>query len=101
MACLTVCVMAVQPDKRPWDQLVEANGWQQTERFRVGIWTLTASKVDVDPRSYNVRCDRPGFPKGTSVSWSPHDGWVMWDGDEKFVTRASPVACLEWWVARR
>lgn len=93
--------MAVQPDRRPWERLVAENGWQQTERHRVGIWTLTASADDINPQSFNVRCDRPGFPKGAAVFKTPHDGWKIYDGDASYSTWGSPHECLEWWSARR
>jgi hypothetical protein len=92
--------MAVQPDKRPWQELLVANGWDETERHRIGIWTLTAPRIDHTPSSFRLRCDRPGFPKGTNVSWLPHDGWVIYDGEAQFASRSSPAACLDWWVSR-
>jgi hypothetical protein len=93
--------MAVQPDKRPWAELMVANGWDETERYRVGIWALKAPRVDHTPSAFRLRCDRPGFPKGTHVTWEPHHGWVIYDGDDKHSSRVSPLDCLEWWVARR
>jgi hypothetical protein len=93
--------MAVQPDKRPWDELMIANGWDETERYRVGIWTLVAPRVDHTPSYFRLRCDRSGFAKGNGVSWQPHDGWTVWDGDANCMSRASPVDCLSWWVSRR
>lgn len=96
--------MAVQPDKRSWDQLSLETGWNLTERRRVGDYTLTAPARDVRPHTFHIRSDRPGFPKHYSVSWDPHDGWTAYDPhgsvDDRFSTRGDPVECLRWWVER-
>lgn len=93
--------MAVQFDKRPWTELVVANGWDETERYRIGIWTLVAPRVDHTPSSYRLRCDRPGFPKGKGVSWQPHVGWAIYDGDEMYCSRVGASECLTWWAGRQ
>lgn len=93
--------MAVQPDKRPWDELMIASGWDETERYRLGIWTLKAPRIEPRPSSFRLRCDKHGFPKGTWVSWQPHDGWVIIDGEDTFCSRASPLDCLNSWHRRR
>jgi hypothetical protein len=92
--------MAVQPDKRSWDELMAANGWDETERYRVGIWTLKAPRVELQPSSFRVRCDKPGFPKGTWVTWQPHHGWTIYDGDDHYSSRRGPDDCLQWWADR-
>lgn len=97
----TVLNVAVQPDKRSWNELMAANGWDETERYRVGIWTLKAPRIEPRPSSFRVRCDKPGFPNGTWVAWQPHDGWVIYDAEERFVSRTSPLECLAWWASRR
>lgn len=92
--------MAVQPDKRAHAIQVAEWGGNETERFRVGVWTLTAWQRHPNPSTYFLRCDRPGFSKGTSVSRNPHDGWTIYDGDAKYSSRESPMRCLEWWASR-
>lgn len=92
--------MAVQPDKRAPEIIAEERGTNFTVRFRVGAWTLQAMAMHPNPASYVLRHDWPGFPHGLSVYTSPHDGWVIWDGDEKFVSRDSPLECLQWWAGR-
>ena len=92
--------MAVQPDKRAHAVQVAEWGGNETERFRVGLWTLTAWQRNTNPSSYFVRCDRPGFPNGTGVSRNPHDGWTIYDGDAKYSSHESPLRCLEWWAER-
>jgi hypothetical protein len=77
-----------------------ANGWDETERYRVGIWTLKAPRVDHTPSTFRLRCDRPGFPKGTAVMWQPHRGWVIYDGEEMYCSRAGAKKCLAWWAGR-
>jgi hypothetical protein len=93
--------MAVQPDKRPRERQLLENGTNLTERYRVGEYALLAMARYENPRGFEIRRDRPGFDVGHSVYYTPHDGWVVWDGDEAFVSRDSPVACLEWFVSRR
>ena len=73
---MTVCV-TVQPDKRAWATQVADWGGNETERFQVGVRTLTAGQRDTNPSSYFVRCDRPGFLNGTNVSRNPDDGWTI------------------------
>jgi hypothetical protein len=93
--------VAVQPDKRPRERQLLENGTNLTVRHRVGEYTLQAPARDVNARGFEIRRDRPGLDVGQSVYYTPHDGWVVWDGDEAFVSRDSPVACLEWFVSRQ
>jgi hypothetical protein len=92
--------MAVQPDKRPYARQLLENGTNLTERYRVGEYTLQAPAREVNPRGFEIRRDRPGFESGQSVYYTLHDGWVVWDGGARFVSRDGPVACLEWFVGR-
>jgi hypothetical protein len=93
--------MAVQPDKRPYERQLLENGTNLTERHRVGEYTLQAPARELDPRSFILARDRPGFEVGRSVYYTLHDGWVVWDGGARFVSRVGPVACLEWFVSRQ
>jgi hypothetical protein len=93
--------MAVQPDKRSYERQLLENGTNLTVRHRVGEYTLQAPARELNPRGFEIRRDRPGFDVGQSVYYTPHDGWVVWYGDETFVSRDSPVACLEWFVSRQ
>lgn len=77
------------------------------ERYRVGEWTLHATIGEGGPSYYSVRRDGRARPVGESVTWEPHDGWVIYDEGERFVARerfwssAGPLACLRWWVERQ
>ena len=93
--------VAVQPDRRSWDELMAANTRDETEGYRVAIWTLKAPRNEPRPSSFRLRCAKPGFPNGTWVSWQQHDGWAIYDGDDMHCSRVSPMACLEWWANRR
>jgi len=93
--------MAVQPDKRSREARREADGLNLTERYRVGIYTLQAMAMYTHPRGYEIRSDRPGFPRGYGVYYDAHDGWVVHDGEDRFSTRIGPLACLEWFAGRR
>ena len=92
--------MAVQPDKRAWAAQVAEWGGTLTERYRVGPWTLQAEARQTRPTQYQLRCDRSGFSNGTTVTRSPHDGWVIYDGDARFSSHRSPADCLRWWSER-
>jgi len=56
-------VMAVQCDKRPWYELLVANGRDETERHRVGIWTLTAPRIDHAPATSVCAATALNFPE--------------------------------------
>ena len=77
------------------------------ERYRIGEWTLHATIGERGPSHYSVRQDGRARPVGVSVTWEPHDGWVIYDEGEQFASRerfwspAGPLACLRWWVERR
>jgi len=93
--------MAVQPDKRAREvQQIEA-GLNLTERFRVGEYTLQAAARTLQPVTYEIRRDRPGFEDGHSVYRDLHDGWVVHDDEVRHATREGPLACLEWFAARQ
>jgi hypothetical protein len=93
--------MAVQPDKRPYEQQLAESGGTLTERYRVGTWTLVAAERDLRPTSYSIRSDRPGFEAHHSVWHNLHDGWTVADGDAYFHSHESPLKCLEWWAERK
>lgn len=84
----------------PWDRPLPPQAERLVEHYRVGPWTLQAAPERVTPRDFVLRCDRPGAPLGGGVWLDLHDGWTIVDGDENFVSRESPLACLEWWAAR-
>jgi hypothetical protein len=93
--------MAVQPDKRPYEQQLAESGGTLTERYRVGTWTLVAAERDLQPTSYSIRSDRPGFETHHSVWRNLHDGWTVADRDAYFRSHDSPLKCLEWWARRQ
>jgi len=98
---LIILRMAVQPDRRAWDEQVAASGGTLTERYRLGVYTLRAPEREVQPLYFFLRSDRPGFEKGRGVGWQPHGGWTTYDGAVQFASRLSPLECLRWWVKRQ
>jgi len=84
-----------------WERSKPAPPPTTVEVHRIGIWTLHAPIGVGRPTDFFVRCDRPGFPRGTGVSRHPHEGWIVYDGTERFSSHESPLRCLEWWVARQ
>lgn len=84
-----------------WEKEQPAPPPTTDERYRFGEWTLHATIGERGPSYYSVRRDGRARPVGVSVTWEPHYGWVIYDDDVAFTTRTSPLACLEWWAARR
>jgi hypothetical protein len=84
-----------------WEKTKPVPAPTTDERYRVGRWTLHATIGEAGPSYYSIRSDRSTRPTGSSVTWQPHDGWVVYDSGEMFSTRSSPLECLQWWVARR
>jgi hypothetical protein len=95
--------MAVQPDKRSREAQLRELGLNLTERFRVGEYTLQAPAMTPNPRSFELRWDRPGLDRESSggVYLDLHEGWVMHHDGTRFVSRVSPLECLEWFVSRQ
>jgi len=95
--------MAVQPDKRSRETQLRELGLNLTERFRVGEYTLQAPANRPNPRSFELRWDRPGLdPEITDgVHYNLHDGWVIHHDGARFVSRVGPLECLEWFVSRQ
>jgi hypothetical protein len=84
-----------------WEKTKPAPVPTTEERYRVGEWTLHAAIGEGGPSYFSIRRDGQVRTTGSSVTWQAHDGWVTYDGDERFTSRVGPVACLAWWVGRQ
>lgn len=107
MSAVRRTVLGVEKWVPWWEKERPAPPPTTDERYRVGERTLHATIGEGGPSYYSVRRDGRARPVGVGVTWEPHDGWVIYDEGERFVSRerfwslAWPLACLEWWVGRR
>lgn len=101
MSAIRRTVLGVEKWVPWWEKAKPAPAPTTDERYRVGEWTLHATIGEREPSYYSVRRDGRTRTTGVSVTWQAHDGWVTYDGEERFASRESPLACLRWWVSRR